>query len=255
MPGRSSSVEHGFSPVLASASSRSRRRRGPVVTAGMVSTDALFPRRSNARACHGVHNWALQRPEAVPREGRPDRRRTGCGRSALTQDGVAPEGRPGLVESIDLLPEYADHCRSFVDDARLAPLKVAIDAGNGMAGATVPAVFSPLPFEVEPLYFELDGSFPNHPANPIEPEKSRPPAARRREGCHAGIAFDGGRRSHVPRRREGRVRLRLDDHALVADRLLRRSHGASVIYKVICSWAVREVIEENGGKQIGQGGH
>ncbi len=84
-------------------------------------------------------------------------------------EGVGAGARPE-AESTEILGDYSDHCRSFVDQSLLRPLKVAIDAGNGMAGATVPGVFEPLPFEVLPLYFELDGTFPNHPANPIEAE-------------------------------------------------------------------------------------
>jgi phosphomannomutase len=157
----------------------------------------------------------------------------------------------GRAEEMDILSKYADHCRSFVDRDRLRPLRVAVDAGNGMAGKTVPLVFEPLPFEVEPLYFELDGTFPNHPANPIEPENLED--LRRvvtEKGCDVGLAFDGD---------ADRVFL-VDENAdpisgslttaLVAERLLKKNPGEAIIYNLICSWTVPEVIEENGGRPI-----
>jgi phosphomannomutase len=157
----------------------------------------------------------------------------------------------GSVDSVDILSEYADHCRSFVERDRLRPLRVAVDAGNGMAGKTVPIVFEPLPFEVEPLYFELDGTFPNHPANPIEPQNLDD--LRRvvtEKGCDVGIAFDGD---------ADRMFL-VDDNAelisgslttaLVAERILKKEPGEGIIYNLICSWTVPEVIQENGGHPI-----
>ncbi|MBW3594718.1 MAG: phosphomannomutase/phosphoglucomutase, partial [Actinobacteria bacterium] len=164
---------------------------------------------------------------------------------------AAPGAPPTDVENIDILGEYADHCRSLVDVTRLRPLKVAIDAGNGMAGKTVPIVFEPLTFDLIPLYFELDGTFPNHPASPIEPENIVDLQRTVRErGCDVGIAFDGD---------ADRMFL-VDEHAqpisgstttaMVAERLLKKFPGESIIYNLICSWAVREVIVENGGTPI-----
>lgn len=163
----------------------------------------------------------------------------------------APNAPAAMVEERDILGEYADHCRSLIDVDALRPLKIAIDAGNGMAGKTVPTVFEPLPYDVVPLYFELDGTFPNHPASPIELENIADLRdAVREHGCDAGIAFDGD---------ADRVFL-VDENAepitgstttaMVADRILKKFPGESVIYNLICSWAVREVIEENGGTPI-----
>jgi phosphomannomutase len=168
-----------------------------------------------------------------------------------TAEVIEVSGATGSVDSVDILSEYADHCRSFVERDRLRPLRVAVDAGNGMAGKTVPIVFEPLPFEVEPLYFELDGTFPNHPANPIEPQNLDD--LRRvvtEKGCDVGIAFDGD---------ADRMFL-VDDNAelisgslttaLVAERILKKEPGEGIIYNLICSWTVPEVIQENGGHPI-----
>ena len=87
---------------------------------------------------------------------------------------------------------YVEHCLSFIDVSKVKPLKIAVDAGNGMAGMVMPRVFEQLPCELVPLYFELDGTFPNHPANPIEPENTEDLRARRPEQhCDMGVAFDG----------------------------------------------------------------
>jgi phosphomannomutase len=161
------------------------------------------------------------------------------------------EGDPGKRSEHDALPEYAAHCRSLVDPEILRPFKVAIDAGNGMAGKTVPMVFEPLPFEVVPLYFELDGTFPNHPANPIELENV---ADLRRlvvdEKCDVGIAFDGDADRIFLIDEKGDPVSGSTTTALVAERLLTKNPGATVLYNLICSWAVPEIVKENGGVPV-----
>lgn len=163
----------------------------------------------------------------------------------------APKAPAATVEERDILGEYADHCRSMVDPDALRPLKIAIDAGNGMAGKTVPIVFEPLPFEVVPLYFELDGTFPNHPASPIELENIADLREVVRErGCDAGIAFDGDADRMFLVDENAEPISGSTTTAMVAERILKKFPGESVIYNLICSWAVREVIEENGGTPI-----
>ena len=158
---------------------------------------------------------------------------------------------PGSVEQRDLTDDFAAHVRSFVDVDVLRPIRIAIDAGNGMAGHVVPKVFDPLPIEVEPLYFELDGTFPNHPANPIEPENLRDlQAVVRDQRLPLGLAFDG----------DADRMFAIDEHgnpvssslvgAVVADRLLRRHPGETVLYNLICSRSLPETIERNGGTAI-----
>jgi phosphomannomutase len=170
---------------------------------------------------------------------------------ALAEEDAPPTHGPGRVTQHDVLPEYAAHCRGFVDTAVLQPLRIAVDAGNGMAGKTVPLVFRELPFEVVPLYFELDGTFPNHPANPIEPANLVDlQKAVLAEGCRAGIAFDGDADRMFLVDERGELVSGSTTTALVAERLLRKHPGEAVIYNLICSWAVPEVIEENGGRPV-----
>jgi phosphomannomutase len=155
------------------------------------------------------------------------------------------------LESLDILPRYAEHCRSLIEPASLQPLKVAIDAGNGMAGKTVPIVFETLPFEVVPLYFELDGTFPNHLANPIEPENLVDLQRTVTEhGCDVGIAFDGDADRMFLVDDRARLIQGSTTTAMVAERLLRKFPGESIIYNLICSWTVPEVITEKGGRPI-----
>jgi phosphomannomutase len=155
------------------------------------------------------------------------------------------------VEQRDLLPAFAEHVRSFIDTAALRPLRIVADTANGMGGFIAPSVFEPLPFEVEILFGELDGSFPNHPADPIQPGNLRWLQDRVRErGADVGLAFDGD---------ADRVFL-VDDRAqplsgslttaIVAKSMLERNPGATVLYNLICSKAVPEVIEENGGVAV-----
>ena len=98
----------------------------------------------------------------------------------------------GKITQRDILPEFSEHVLSFIDISKIKPFKIVIDAGNGMGGRIIPDVFSKLPCEVIPMYFELDGSFPNHPANPIEPANIRDLQAKVKEsGAFLGAAFDG----------------------------------------------------------------
>ena len=158
---------------------------------------------------------------------------------------------PGSHRTGDVLSEFADHVRSFVDVHSLRPLKVAVDAGNGMGGLVVPEVFKGLPFDLLPLYFELDGSFPNHPANPIEPENlidlQRLVTA---EQCDIGLAFDGDadRMFAVDERGEP-INPSLVT-AVIAEVLLTRHPGETVLYNLICSKTVPETIERAGGHPV-----
>ena len=96
------------------------------------------------------------------------------------------------MEEGDVTVDYAEHCLSFIDTQDLRPLRIVVDAGNGMAGKMLPPIFERLPFEYVPMYFELDGSFPNHPPNPIEPENMEELQVRVvSEAADFGVAFDG----------------------------------------------------------------
>ena len=165
----------------------------------------------------------------------------------------ATAGR-GDVLSRDMLPAYADYLRGLVDLSGSRPLKVVVDAGNGMAGLTVPAVLgteaglAPLPIEVIPMYFELDGTFPHHEANPIEPENLRDlQAAVVRHGADLGLAFDGDADRCFVVDERGVAVTPSAITALIAERELRRCPGATIIYNLISSRTVPEVIAESGG--------
>ena len=162
-----------------------------------------------------------------------------------------PATKPGSISSQNILDDFAEHCLSFIDVSKIKPFKIAIDAGNGMAGETVPHVFKHLPCEVIPLYFELDGSFPNHPASPIEPENMADlQAAVKKHHCDVGVAFDGDAdRMFIVDEKAGLV----DGStvtALVALNTLKKHPGAKILYNLICSRSVPELIEKAGGVPI-----
>ncbi len=143
------------------------------------------------------------------------------------------------------------HCLSFIDVATIKPFKIAIDAGNGMAGKTVPYVFKPLPCEVVPLYFELDGSFPNHPASPIEAENMVDlQRAVREHGCDLGVAFDGDADRMFLVDEKGDLIGGDIVTALVGLNTLKRQPGAKILYNLICSRSVPEAIARAGGVPI-----
>ncbi|GJF07034.1 MULTISPECIES: phosphomannomutase/phosphoglucomutase [Pseudonocardia] len=157
----------------------------------------------------------------------------------------------GTVEQRDLLGAYADHLRSLVDLSGARPLRVVVDAGNGMAGHTVPAVFAPLPFDVVPLYFELDGNFPHHEANPLDPanlvDLQKAVVA---EGADIGLAFDGDADRCFAVDERGEPVSPSAITALVAARELARSPGDTVIHNLITSKAVPEIVTELGGTPV-----
>ena len=165
--------------------------------------------------------------------------------------GLVPAPLPGTVTPRDLLPGYADHLRKLVDVSSIRPLKVAVDAGNGMAGYTVPKVFEGLPVTLIPLYFDLDGTFPNHEANPIDPENLRDLQRLVTEhGADIGLAFDGDADRCFVVDERGELVSPSVITALIASRELVREPGAAVIYNLITSRAVPEIISENGGVPV-----
>ncbi len=170
-----------------------------------------------------------------------------------TGSGPAPEqpARRGTRTHLDLLERFAAHVRSFVDLDVLTEVSVAVDAGNGMAGYVWPAVVAGPPIVTEPLYFELDGSFPNHPANPLDAANLRDLQAAVRAGGHAlGLAFDGDADRVFAVDENGRVVPSSLVGAVVADRLLQRDPGATVLYNLVCSRTVPETIEAAGGVAV-----
>src|ERR1700722_4305266 len=162
-----------------------------------------------------------------------------------------PAPNTGTVTRTDLLPGYAEHLRKLVDISGIRPLKVAVDAGNGMAGHTVPKVFEGLPITLVPLYFELDGTFPNHEANPIQPENLRDlQRAVIEHHADIGLAFDGDADRCFVVDERGELVSPSVITALIAVRELAHEPGAAIIHNLITSRAVPEIITEHGGVPV-----
>ncbi|WP_314174520.1 phosphomannomutase/phosphoglucomutase [Streptomyces winkii] len=159
--------------------------------------------------------------------------------------------REGTIGERDVLSDYAMHLRTLVDLTAIRPLSVVVDAGNGMGGHTVPTVFEGLPLQLDAMYFELDGTFPNHEANPLDPKNIVDLQRRVREtGADIGLAFDGDAdRCFVVDERGAPVPPSAIT-ALVASRELAKSPGSTVIHNLITSWSVPEVVREKGGTPV-----
>ena len=159
--------------------------------------------------------------------------------------------RKGTIVRRDLTDAYVAHALSFIDVAKVLPLKIAVDAGNGMAGMIVPRIFEKLPCELIPLYFQLDGSFPNHQASPIEPENTE--ELRKvvvEQHCDMGIAFDGDADRMFLSDEKGQLLGGDMVTALVSESLLRKHPGSTILYNLICSRSVPELIERDGGRAV-----
>ena len=169
----------------------------------------------------------------------------------LAERPMVPAPAPGTITAVDLLSGYAEHLRKLVDISAIRPLTVVVDAGNGMAGYTVPKVFEGLPLTVIPLYFELDGTFPNHEANPIDPENLRDlQAAVLEHRADLGLAFDGDADRCFVVDERGEIVSPSVLTALIATRELAREPGATIIHNLITSRAVPEIVAEHGGKPV-----
>ncbi len=162
------------------------------------------------------------------------------------------EGTRGSVSQQDVLAGYSAYMKQLVPDLEgIRPLKVVVDAGNGMGGHTVPAVFQGLPLETTELFFELDGSFPNHEANPIDPKNLVDLQAKVRErGADLGLAFDGDADRCFVVDERGEIVSPSVLTALIADRELRKHPGGTVIHNLITSRTVPEVVTEAGGTPV-----
>ena len=227
-----------------------------VLDAGLGSTDllyfasgsldlpgAMFTASHNPARYNGIK---LCRPGAAPVGQDTGLREI----RALAEQDLEPAARRGRVEQRDLLPAYADYLLGLVDLAGIRPLTVVVDAGNGMAGHTAPAVLGP-PLTVVPLYFELDGSFPNHEANPLDPANLRDLQAKVVEvGADVGLAFDGDADRCFVVDERGRPVSPSAITALVAARALAEHPGDTVIHNLITSRAVPEIVRERGGVPV-----
>lgn len=248
------------SPGLSGAFARGAAARGADVTEiGLCSTDELYFA-SGALGLPGAMFTASHNPAQYN-----GIKMCRAGASPVGQDsGLAdiralverwshegapePAATPGTVTRRDVLRDYADHLRNLVDLSGIRPLKVVVDAGNGMGGHTVPTVFEQLPLELDAMYFELDGSFPNHEANPLDPKNIVDLQARVREvGADLGLAFDGDADRCFVIDENGDPVSPSAITALVAARELAKHPGGTVIHNCITSWSVPEVVKEHGG--------
>ena len=171
---------------------------------------------------------------------------------ATVESGVVERAElTGSVDSSDMLEEFAAHVRSFVDPSVLRPLRVVADTANGMGGLVVPRVFEGLPFELRILYGELDGTFPNHPADPIQPENLKDlQRAVLDARADVGLAFDGDADRVFLVDDQGQPVSGSTTTAIIAKGVLAKHPGETIVHNLICSKALPEVIRENGGVPV-----
>jgi phosphomannomutase len=246
------------SPPLAAAFAAGVNEQGlDVVMIGLASTDMLYFA-SGFLDLPGAmftasHNPATYNGIKLCRAGAaPVGQDTGLREIQDMVTAGVPHGPGGGTASTrDMLAEYADYLRKLVDISGIRPLRVVVDAGNGMAGYTAPAVLGDTPVTVEPLFFELDGTFPNHEANPIDPRNLVDLQAAVRAGStDAGLAFDGDADRLFVVDENGDPITPSAITALIAVRELARRPGATVIHNLITSKAVPEIISEHGGRAV-----
>jgi len=247
------------SAPLAEAFGRGATAQGAeVISGGLGSTDMLYYA-SGVLGIPGAmitasHNPARYNGIKLCRAGaKPVGQETGLAElKEMVAAGVpAATGPAGHIVTQDLLTGYAEHLKKLVDVSAIRPLKVVVDAGNGMAGHTVPTVFTGLPIDLVPMYFELDGTFPNHEANPIDPENLRDLQRKVTEtGADIGLAFDGDADRCFVVDERGEIVSPSVPTALIAARELAGEPGATVIHNLITSRAVPEIIAENGGTPV-----
>lgn len=247
-------------PTLAAAMIDGIRDQGAdVIDAGLVSSDALYFAVGNYGYDAGVMITASHNPPAY--NGFKICRKEA--RALSLDDGLAeirdlalgasfpdpPNGKRGDSIQKEILPAYVEHTLEVVDTSQIKPFKIAVDAGNGMAGRTMPLLFQHLPCELVPMYFELDGTFPNHPANPIDPaamvdlQKTVVD-----QHCDLGVAFDGDADRMFLVDEQGKLIGGDITTAMVAIALLEQHPGSTICYNLICSRSVPETILAHGGR-------
>ncbi len=247
------------SPALSAAFARGVTSQGlDVVLIGLASTDQLYFA-SGRLDCPGAmftasHNPAKYNGIKLCRAGaKPVGQDSGLATiSAEIIDGVPTfDGVPGTISEQDVLEDYATFVRDLVDISDIRPLSVAVDAGNGMGGHTVPAVLDPTSVTVHPLYFELDGTFPNHEANPLEPANLVDLQKFVTEtGADIGLAFDGDADRCFVVDERGEPVSPSAITALVAERELGKHPSSTIIHNLITSRSVPELVEQLGGTAV-----
>jgi phosphomannomutase len=247
------------SPELADAFSAGVTSQGlDVIRIGLASTDMLYFAAGKLNLPGAMftasHNPAQYNGIKLCLSGaRPIGKESGLQTiEKLVRDGVPVSLRPvGIETKSEMLHEYVNHLLSLVDVSSIRKLKVVVDAGNGMAGHTAPAVFSRMNVDVTEMYYELDGNFPNHEANPIDEENLKDLKKKvKKQGADIGLAFDGDADRCFLVDEKGKAVNPSLLTALIAGRELKKKPGSTIIYNLISSRAVREIVEENGGKPL-----
>ncbi len=245
------------SPELTAALIRGITEQGVnAIELGMTTTDELYFAVGKYGYAAGVMVTASHNPgkyngmKFCRAEARPISKETGLSdiRDLAIGGTFAQPTRKGEVIQREVLDEYVKHALSFIDASKIKPLKVVIDAGNGMAGLSMPKVFEHLPCTLVPLYFELDGNFPHHPASPIEPENMADLQAKVREvGADIGAAFDGDADRMFPVDEQGNIVDGSMVTAVAANSLLQKYPGSTILYNLIVSKSVPELVAQLGG--------
>jgi len=251
-------------PELVEAFTEGVRRQGvDVVDIGLASSDllyfasgaldrpgAMFTASHNPAEYNGVKLCLSgARPVGID-SGFDEIKR--IAQAVLDGSGPVPAPQVGQRTSQDLLDPFVDHVVSFIDPAELCPMRVVADTANGMGGLVVPAVFDRLPsIELEVMYGELDGTFPNHPADPLQPANQRDLRARVVAGAFdLGLAFDGDADRVFVVDETGSGLSGSTTTAMLAVGMLREHPGATILHNLICSKAVPEVVLEHGGRPV-----
>lgn len=246
-------------PELVAAFAEGATSQGAdVILIGLASTDglyfasgslnlpgAMFTASHNPAQYNGIK---LCRPGAAPVGQDTGLREI----KQLIREGIpAYDGPVGHIREQEMTHAYAEFLRGLVDLAGIRTLKVVVDAGNGMGGYTVPVVLEGLPLEIVPMYFELDGTFPNHEANPIDPENLRDlQAAVLAHGADIGLAFDGDADRCFVVDERGRIVDPSTLTSLIAVRELAKHPGSTIIHNLITSAAVPQIVVEHGGVPV-----
>jgi phosphomannomutase len=253
------------SPALSAAFSRGAASQGAdVVQIGLASTDqlyfasghlnlpgAMFTASHNPAKYNGIKMCRAGAAPVGQDTGLSEIRELAARELAEPGSVITPAASQGSITQQDLLLAYAEHIRTLVDITANRRLKAVVDAGNGMGGHTVPVVFEGLPIDLVPMYFELDGSFPNHEANPLDPKNIVDLQKKVVEvGADIGLAFDGDADRCFVVDERGEPVPPSAVTALVAVRELAKHPGATIIHNLITSHAVAEIVREHGGTPV-----
>jgi phosphomannomutase len=249
------------SPSVAAAFIEGAREQGAdVVDYGMMGTDMMYFAVARDRHDGGAQITASHNPKEyngiklVRREAFPLSGDAGIGdiRDMIASNSLpAPAAKPGSLSTNDVVKDYVDHVMSFIDPSIVKPFNVVLDAGNGIAGMVAPKLFERLPCRVTTLCFEVDGTFPNHEANPLIEENRKDIVERvKRDGADIGIAWDGDadRCFFI----DGSGEFIAGDFvtALLAESFLLKHPGAKVVYDVRASYAVKDIVAKYGGTAL-----